>query len=500
MTHCHLLQVYFHFVVELYTETIASALKIKMLIVGTIFLMLPPIIFILYVLLNYLVPGKRSVCVVVLGDVGRSPRMQYHAMSFLQCGFNVDIVGYGGSEILSDLKNSEKVSTHYLQEIPCTFKGLPKLLVYVIKAVWQCVTLGFSLMLLPKSGYILIQNPPCIPTFLIVWIVCWLRGSKMVIDWHNYGYTIMALSLGYNSPLVRFAKWYEHLFGRFSSANICVTKAMQADLRDNWGVRATVLYDRPPVIFKETPLNDRHKLFVCLAQEYPVFRPKSGVISQDETVFTVSNGNGDAFYLQSRPALLISSTSWTEDEDFGVLLTALEEYEKQVSAKTMDLPDVVCVITGKGPLKEFYSKKIDSQQWNHVSFCLPWLTPEDYPLLLGSADLGICLHRSSSGLDLPMKVVDMFGCGLPVCAIEFNCLSELVKHEENGLIFKDSHGLYKNIQTLLDGFPNNSKKLDQFRKKLTGFQSVRWHDCWVKTVLPIFENQSKPSAEDKKSQ
>jgi beta-1,4-mannosyltransferase len=39
---------------------------------------------------------KISVQVLVLGDIGRSPRMQYHAMSIAKHGGRVDIIGYNG--------------------------------------------------------------------------------------------------------------------------------------------------------------------------------------------------------------------------------------------------------------------------------------------------------------------------------------------------------------------------------------------------------------------
>jgi len=39
---------------------------------------------------------KRKVTVLVLGDIGRSPRMQYHSLSLSKHGFHVQFVGYPG--------------------------------------------------------------------------------------------------------------------------------------------------------------------------------------------------------------------------------------------------------------------------------------------------------------------------------------------------------------------------------------------------------------------
>lgn len=126
-----------------------------------------------------------------------------------------------------------------------------------------------------------------------------------------------------------------------------------------------------------------------------------------------------------RPAILVSSTSWTPDEDFSILLEALTIYEARAreleNQGESSLPKLLAIVTGKGPMKKQYMEEVGKLQesWKWVRCISLWLEAEDYPVLLGSADLGVSLHSSSSGLDLPMKVVDMFGCGLPVCALNF---------------------------------------------------------------------------------
>lgn len=45
---------------------------------------------------------RLMVQVVVLGDIGRSPRMRYHAASLADSGCTVDLIGYKGTSFITN--------------------------------------------------------------------------------------------------------------------------------------------------------------------------------------------------------------------------------------------------------------------------------------------------------------------------------------------------------------------------------------------------------------
>lgn len=405
--------------------------------------------------------------------------MQYHALSLAKEGFDVDIIGYGGSEPIPELREHRNVRFIYMSPSP-DIRGAVFL---PFKVLWQFCTLLAALFSKARSDYVLLQNPPAVPSMVVCWFYCFCMNSCFVVDWHNYGYSLLALSLGENHLLVRIYQWVEFYFGAKAAAHLCVTKAMREDLEKHWNIRANVLYDRPPDIFRPISVKEEHELFLRLGVDFEDFR--SGL---EVTRFTRATSDGQYELRDDRPGLLVSSTSWTEDEDFGVLLQALQAYETKRAAGKSGLPPLVCVITGKGPMKHYYCNLITGLKWRHVQVITPWLQPQDYPCLLASADLGVCLHTSSSGLDLPMKVVDMFGCCLPVCAIKFECLDELVKHEKNSLVFRDPEELAEQIIMWFSNFPTPNARVNSFRSELQQFRSLRWHDNWLFNAHPIFCN------------
>lgn len=468
-------------------------------------------------------PVRRSIAVLVLGDVGRSPRMMYHAQSLAENQFETYLIGYSGSTLIKALRELPNLTMLSLTPPPSFIATLPRQL-FVLAAPFKLAIQSISilwilLMRIPTPEYIMIQNPPSIPTLALVQLVCWIRGPKLIIDWHNLGYSILALRLGQKHPLVKLAKLFERTFGRRAYLHLFVTDAMKHKLSEEWKLKGEMvtLHDRPPAHFRRSTPVEIHDLFNRLQASLPgsvqsflpeVHPPSSSPFTKMTSSNSLVSGFDPAFtpasgiaLREDRPALVVSSTSWTPDEDFTILLNMLTEYEQR--ARAGGLPKLLALITGKGPLRNAYMTEVSrlerSQKWEWVRCVSVWLEPDDYPTLLGSADLGISLHSSSSGLDLPMKVVDMFGCSLPVCALDFECLDELVKDGVNGLKFKDASELTEQVVRLFSQFPDTNR-LDVLRQGSSKRERIStpsstvddtqnpwndWTDNWNAFVRPV---------------
>ncbi|KAJ3318198.1 hypothetical protein HDU76_000899 [Blyttiomyces sp. JEL0837] len=453
--------------------------------------------------------AQKRALVIVLGDVGRSPRMQYHTRSLADLGFQVDLVGYSGTAPLEVIQTSPFIKLWIIdttKKIPAGLSQVQYLVRAVTRVLGQFISiLHLVLITIPQPDVVLIQNPPAIPTLLIAQIVRWVRQCRLVIDWHNFGYSIMELNLSNRSAPVVIAKRYEQFFGGWAEGHLCVSKAMSEVLKRHWQINGpiSVLYDRSPESFKRLSLREIHTFLSTLTfgqQEltYTEQQPTSNSSTAiTKTLLTELNpSTNEIKSLQQRPYLIVSSTSWTEDEDFGILLKAISIIESSantVIAESRNSSSVgtgagdcafVFVITGKGPLKRWFEQEVRKMNLVKCRVLTAWLTMEDYPKLLGAADAGICFHTSSSGLDLPMKVVDMLGCGLPVMAVKYNCLEELLHHGENGLIFSTGDELADSLLDLLK--EGASDRLGRLREGALKFQDTRWEENWNEVAKPFF--------------
>ena len=178
-----------------------------------------------------------------------------------------------GSKPTASLRSLPHIRFLYLSLPPKVVSRLPFVFAAPIKIIHQISTVLAALMIRIKypPEFVIVQvcpshnrgqcklmdgikNPPSIPTLALVWLVGWLRGSKIIIDWHNLGYSILALKLGSNHPFVRIYRKrvrftfhqphtadgllvrcrFESTFGRKAYAHLFVTDAMREHLVREW--------------------------------------------------------------------------------------------------------------------------------------------------------------------------------------------------------------------------------------------------------------------------
>lgn len=389
---------------------------------------------------------RKTVSIFVLGDLGHSPRMCYHALLFSKLDYNVNLCGYLESEPPMAVVEDINIDIRPIRPIKNNFH-LPYLLFAAEKIILQLYQLARLLLDMRGSEFYFIQNPPSLPLLLVlvIFIKLFSRDSKLVIDWHNLNYTI--LNLKYKNtrhPLVRFLRLYEKYCGRFAWLNVTVTHALKRFLIEDFGYEPssiTTLHDRPASQFQ--PFEDSG-----LSREK---------ILKSHHLFEVIDDIGQY-------KIVVSSTSFTPDEDFGILLDALKEYhESEASRKT----PLFVLVTGKGPLKEQFTARVQDLEFlKRVIIKTVWLSAEDYPIILSIADLAISLHTSLSGLDLPMKIVDFFGVGVPVISLSFPAIGELVRNGVNGLLIENKDGVKESDELcrLLTEVLSNEGELERIRK------------------------------------
>ncbi len=347
------------------------------------------------------------VAVVVLGDVARSPRMLNHVRALAASGYVPLLIGYAPDAVTgAGFALPEGVRWQPLHPLPRIGERASRP-VFVLGSAWRMTRLFLELVAVlwrARPAAVLVQNPPGFPTLSAAGLVAGLRRVRLVVDWHNFGESLLGLRLGPRHPVVRLLAWHDRWVGRrCAAAHVCVSRAMGVELARR-GLAAETLYDMP---WKAPPAKP------------PV--------------------TGDP----GRRLIAVCPAGWGPDEDMPLLLDALERLTPDCAARWE------LYLTGTGPGLAALASRIDALRRRGLAIHAGYLPPADYQDLLARADLGLSLHRSSSGLDLAMKVVDLLALGTPVAALDYGAaLREQLRHGENGWLFRDAEELARTLAQL----------------------------------------------------
>jgi beta-1,4-mannosyltransferase len=266
---------------------------------------------------------------------------------------------------------------------------------------------------------------------------------------------------------VRLGRWLEMVAGRGAHAHLCVSRGFSKFLIERFKLTGVqVLYDRPASAFVPVERTAREQVRQALFARLGV------------------RGSGPVGFI-------VSPTSWTADEDFDVVIDAVLQMEDRIrgweaGGPARRFPDLVILVTGDGTRRAEFERRFAGLPARRIQLRTRWLDPEDYPRIVGSADLGLCLHRSSSGVDIPMKVVDLFGAGVPVCAIDYGaCLAERVRHGDNGLLFSTARQLTDVLFELFETLPAGSTLLDRLRAGARRAARPTWEEGWEREARSV---------------
>jgi len=392
--------------------------------------------------------------------------MQYHAASLAAAGSDVDLIGLEGAAVMPAVASNPRIHVHRMHDrgFANRAKGGVRRFVFssAARGFGQAMRLLRILMAIPKPDVILVQNPPAFPALSIAWLASRLRGARFVIDWHNLSHTIAAVKVGERHRAVKAIARSERRWAKRANGHLTVSTALAEWLARQYKVKAAVTYDRPGDAFVRPSPAEANALWDKIAK--------------------------DANLGSARLPIVVCPTSWTPDEDFDLLLEALERAERQLSrANPASGPQLIVFLTGRGALRDSFEARAARRNFKAILVRTIWLEPADYPTLVGMADLGLCLHQSSSGFDLPMKLADLRGAGVPAAAYDYApVVAEVMTAGQEGVTFRDPGDLAKLLASVAAGSsPPPDSPLGRSRAWLMQHPAERWSAQWESAARPV---------------
>lgn len=388
--------------------------------------------------------------VMVLGDLGRSPRMLAHAGALLRAGHEVHLVGGTRTSLPSALQGDPSLHVHSL-EIGGAGRGggWAASLVTGIRGV----RLGWAMarVLLrdtPTPDLVLLQSPPSLPTLPVALAAARLRGARIIVDWHNLGWTLLALRFGPSHALVRLTRWAERVFGWRADGHLAVSHLLASHLR-SMGLRdVTVLHDGPSSVRPFPPARDD---------------------------------------LPADPLVVVAPMGWTRDDDLPVLAEALRLLVRRLDSDPNPRRGLLLLVSGNGPLRAMWGPKLRAVSGGAVRVETPDVPAEDYPGFLAASHLGLCLHRSSSRLDLPMKIVELQTVGVPVLVLEDGSpLQEIAPPGCGVLRYGTAEELAGWLFAALAKHESGADFLTLLTAQARSYRPDSWDNNWTESMKSLF--------------
>ena len=84
----------------------------------------------------------------------------------------------------------------------------------------------------------------------------------------------------------------------------------------------------------------------------------------------------------------------------------------------------------------------------------------------------------------------MYGSCVPVCAVAYPAITELISNGLNGIIFKDAQELAMHLTRLLSQFPHNQDELKRMRQQISEIE--KWDSYWDRECAPLVQQALMP--------